>query len=158
MYASVGSTPCKWKIYTSTTPIQTGSAGNAIVAAYHSLVDIALVEDPTGTIIIDGVKYKRAPSAQAATKVNTNIAAFDVARIAPSSATAVTATKKVVDGTDNASVKAFVKDFTGRETLGYGSSGFIDFGYGHAHWLDLFSRTSAGWADNEIPNGGTISF
>lgn len=158
VYASVGSTPCKWKIYTSTTPIQASSAGNAIVAAYHSLVDIALVEDPTGTIIIDGVKYKRAPSAQAATKVNTDIAAFDVARIAPSSATAVTPTKKVVDGNDSASVKAFVKDFTGRETLGYGSSGFIDFGYGHAHWLDLFSRTSAGWADNEIPNAGTVSF
>lgn len=100
----------------------------------------------------------KGPLAKAATRVNTNIAAFNVAGIAPSSATAVTATKKVVDGTDSASVKAFVKDFTGRETLGYGSGGYIDFGYGHAHWLDLFSRTSAGWADNEIPNGGTISF
>jgi hypothetical protein len=127
VYASVGSTPCKWKIYTSTTPIYTNSAGNAIVLAYHPLVDIALVEDPTGTIIIDGVKYKRAQSAQKATKVNTNIAAFDVARIAPSSATTVTATKKVVDSRDSASVKAFVKDFTGRETLGYGSGGYIDF-------------------------------
>lgn len=158
VYVSVGATPCKWKIYTSTTPIQASTAGNAIVAAYHPLVDIAVVEDSTGTIIIDGEKYKRAPSAQEATKVNTNIAAFDVARIAPSSATAVTATKKVVDGADSASVKAFVKDFTGRETLGYGPGGYIDFGYGHAHWLDLFSHTTAGWADNEIPNAGTISF
>ena len=127
MYASVGSTPCKWKIYTSTTPIQATSAGNAIVLVYHQLVDIALVEDPSGTIIIDGVKYKRAPSAQKATKVNTNITAFDVARIAPSSTTTVTATKKVVDSRDSASVKAFVKDFTGREALGYGSGGYIDF-------------------------------
>jgi hypothetical protein len=101
----------------------------------------------------------RGLSAKAATRVNTNIAAFDVAIIAPSSATAVTATKKVVDGNSDASVKAFIKDFTGRDTLGYDSSGYISFGYGgHAHWLDLYSKTTADWTDNEIPNAGIVSF
>ena len=113
VYASVGSTPCKWKIYTASQPVSVGAAGNASIAVYNNLVDIALVEDSNGTIIVDGVRYKKALSAEAATKVNTNITCFDVARITPSSSTAVSTDKKIVDGADNNSVKAFLKSFMG---------------------------------------------
>lgn len=163
VYISVSPDSCKWKIYTAIEPINAGSAGNAVVAAWISSTNIGLVEDPNGTITIpgDSKKYARAPSAEAATKVNTNIAAFDVGRIALDDDGTVIETKKTVDGTDDQStqdsLKAFIKDFTGRETLGYGSNGFINIGYGHVNWLKLYSATTAGWKDNEIPTVGEVS-
>lgn len=157
VYMTSGSTPCKWKIYTSQTPMVASSAGAIQVATYHSYVDVALVEDPTGTIIIDGVKYKRAPSAKAATKVNTNIAAFDVAKIEPRSASAIKATKRTTDGSAESTAQ-FLRDFFNSDVNGYTDNGFAQLSYSERSWLKLFLDTTSSYADTEIPESSTVSF
>lgn len=158
VYSSVGTTPCKWKIYTSKIPMIAGSAGAIYVTTYHPYVDIALVEDSSGTITIpgDSKKYKRAPSAAAATKVNTNLACFDVAKIVPSSASAVQATKRTTDGSMESTAQ-FLRDFFNSDANGYTSNGFAQMGYSARSWLKLFLDTTSSYADTEIPESVTVS-
>ena len=162
IYASVGLTPCKWRIWTSNAPVTVRNAGNAVVAIYQNNVDIALVEDPNGTITIDGDdhKYKRAPSAQDAEKVNTNIAAFDFRKITPNSASTVANEKKqVVDPNNEVEISNFLTSFIGQNNNGYGSNGYSALIYGDANWLSLYSETNAPWKDYEIPGvDGEIDF
>ena len=159
VYVSTLSTPCKWKIYTSQTPMIAGIGGAIYVTVYQPYVDIALVEDSAGTITIpgDSKKYKRAPSATDATKVNTNLACFDVAKIVPSSISAIQATKRTTNGSVESTAQ-FLRDFFDSDANGYTNNGFAQLSYSARSWLKLFLDTTSSYADTEIPESGIVSF
>ena len=136
----------KLRICTSQIPFMNIDGSTATISFYSNLVDSALVRDAAGTIELDGVKYRRATSAEVGDStttliVNPNMAGVELYKITgfASGDLALPTTDQLKCDDDNDSVQAFVDNFFSNQPGSY-----FNYSKGSAKWMQALTNASTG--------------